>query len=263
MKSGDVMTFKVAASGASLALLLLALAAPAVALGAQVESADGSTDSIAIAVVGAPPPPVEGASYAPAACDDSAYTTIAAPWTKTLKWWFKGSSTPSYLSQSGVLTVLKRSFNNMTDARNDCGLPDNVSATSSYQGTTTYGPSVNASGNCKPSDGRNVIGFGTLPAGILAVTCIRMGAGNHVKEADIRINSNMDWELSPANCFYEELLEPTMTHEIGHAFGLGHVSEKKHGRLTMSTTSDGPCSNAESTLGWGDVRGMHHLYPLP
>jgi predicted Zn-dependent protease len=82
-------------------------------------------------------------------------------------------------------------------------------------------------------------------------------------EADIRINSNVDWALSVASCTYlDELLEPTMTHEIGHAYGLGHVSEASHGRLTMSTISDGPCSNAETTLGLGDIRGLRHLYPL-
>ncbi|MEP7158756.1 MAG: hypothetical protein ABI797_04970 [Chloroflexota bacterium] len=230
---------------------------------AELVSDDGSVDAISISVVGGPPRPRRAALQAPNACSDNNYSIIGQAWTSTLKWWFKGSSTPSYLSQGGVLTVLKRSFTNMTGARNSCGLPDNNSATSSYQGTTTIGPSVNARGNCKASDGRNVIGFGSLPAGTLAVTCIRFGAGNHIREADIKMNSNFDWELSPANCFYEELIEPTLTHEIGHAFGLGHVGENKHGRLTMSTISDGPCSNAESTLGWGDVRGMHHLYPLP
>lgn len=244
-----------------IALSLAVLVAPAAASAAQSVSDGGSSGSVALPVVGAPPPTEERTAQAPSACDDDNYSIIGQAWTNTLKWWFKGSSTPSYLSQSGVVTVLKHSFTNMTNVHNDCGLPDDVTATAAYHGTTTYGPSVNARGYCKTADGRNVIGFGSLPSGILAVTCIRLGAGNHIKEADIRINSNMDWELSPANCFYEELIEPTMTHEIGHAFGLGHVGEKKHGRLTMSTTSDGPCSNAESSIGWGDVRGMQHLYP--
>jgi hypothetical protein len=109
----------------------------------------------------------------------------------------------------------------------------------------------------------NVVGFGKLPAGILAVTCIRYGSNNRIIEADVRINTKFDWVLTAGAChFWQELLEPTMTHEIGHMFGLGHVGERKHGRLTMSTTSDGPCNDAESTLGLGDVRGLRHLYPL-
>jgi hypothetical protein len=242
-------------AAAILAIPVLVLLAPAA--GAVSVERSGSFDSIH-----APSPPPQSANAAPAPCDDRAYTLIGGKWKEPLGWLYQSSSTPSGLGSSAVLTVLKRSFDNMTGARNDCGMADTVSATSTYLGTSSLGPSVTKRGNCAAKDGHNVLGFGSLPFGILAVTCTRSNNGR-MTEIDIRINSKVDWALSVSTCaFFEELLEPTMTHEIGHAFGLGHVSEAKHGRLTMSTTSDGPCSNAESTLGRGDVRGLRHLYPL-
>jgi hypothetical protein len=231
--------------------VLLALSAnPVAAYAVPLDSTAGPTHPAPAASQSAPNP-----------CNDDSYSLLGPKWGGPLKWSFESSSVPAGMNMSNTLTVIKRSFNNMTGARNDCGLPDTVSATSTYLGTTSAGPGVSRRGFCTAKDGKNVIGFAPLPMGILAVTCT-WGRNGHMAETDIRINSDVFWALTVASCHYwQELLEPTMTHEIGHAFGLGHVGERKHGRLTMSTTSDGPCNNAETTLGWGDIRGLTHLYP--
>jgi len=51
-----------------------------------------------------------------------------------------------------------------------------------------------------------------------------------------------------------------MTHERGHTFGMGHVSETGRGNLTMSTNVNGPRQMAERSLGRGDVRGLGAKY---
>jgi hypothetical protein len=192
-------------------------------------------------------------------CSDPAYTLIGGRWKQTYHWAFTYSSVPASLGRAAVETVIKRSVSNITGARNDCGMPDNVSAKHVYDGRTSTQPGISRWATCDGSDGWNVIGFGRLPKGVLAVTCTDVRHGSIV-EADIRINSRYNWAVSTAKCFHQELIEPTLTHEVGHVFGLGHVGERRHPLLTMSTASDGPCSDDASTLARGDVLGLEKLY---
>jgi hypothetical protein len=158
--------------------------------------------------------------------------------------------------------VLIRSVTNITTALNDCGLPDNVNIEADYGGTTFEVPCEDESDEY----GTNVIGFGEVPKRLgsdtIAFTCPYEDrlTGDYV-EADILINQEIPWALSVEECIgFEELLEATVTHEMGHVFGLGHVNERRHGDLTMSTRSNGPCTPDEISLGLGDILGLEELY---
>jgi hypothetical protein len=231
----------------------------AVVLGAVAPVSAASTDSSTRLVIDEIRMPAQAQSRsvslrAKSPCQDGAFKVLGGRQTSTYKWSFKASTTPSGLAKKKVTKILKRSFNNVTNARNDCGIPDNVSATHEYQGTTSTAP------NCNSRDHKNVVGFGKLGAGVLAVTCYWINSGKIV-EADMKITTRESWALSMASCHGNmPMLEATITHEAGHVFGLNHVGENKHGRLTMSPYLDGPCENGEATLGKGDVAGLESLY---
>lgn len=205
--------------------------------------------------------PAPAPQLATAACSDSAYKLNSYKWNKTLKWAFNAGSTPSGLNVDSVETALKAGMTNITRSDNSCNLSDAVSATHQYLGRKSTSVGISSSGSCTTNDGVNMVGFGDLPAGTLGVACTWSSGGIAV-ESDIRFNKvDHKWTTSPgaASCSNRFSVEAVMTHEAGHAFGLGHVSESSHGNLTMSTQI-GPCQNSESSLGRGDVLGLRAHY---
>ena len=231
------------------ALVVLGLAAPA-----AVASPSFQVEELRLASVHAPAKSARAAGIGSAPCEDPTHKLLAGKLLNgSYSWAFNASSTPSYLGRPAVRDALKKSFSNITNARNDCGLRDKVSATHTYLGST----SVRA--RCNRRDFNNVIGFRRLEPGVLAVTCFWI-SNSRIVEADIQVNSRERWALSLSGCADELMLEATMTHEAGHVFGLDHVGERRHGRLTMSPYLNGPCQLSEATLGWGDVLGLEALY---
>lgn len=192
-------------------------------------------------------------------CSDRAYNHGESRWSDTFRWSFFAASTPSGIRKVATERVLKRSVANMTDGRNDCGRTDRIRATAIYQGRTLAKPAPTSSGGCGGRDGVNVIGFGKLPPGIAGLTCV-WSSGGRIIEADIKLDKNARWATSLASCSFASMVEAVATHEFGHAFGMGHVKETTHGRLTMSERLDGYCQLNEASLGKGDLLGMEDLY---
>lgn len=202
------------------------------------------------------------AAASPGPCSDDAYSYIgpSARWVSNLGWRFRASSVPAGLNAGDVLAIIKKSFKNVVNARNDCGLPDNVSAMQSYLGTTARRPAITSAGACNSPDGVNVIGFAPLDGYFAGYTCIWWNGSSQIIEMDMKLDPEQPWALSLAGCQNELMMESLVTHEVSHAYGLGHVGENRHGRLTMSVYVDGNCENQEATLGRGDIRGLQSLY---
>ena len=219
----------------------------------------------------------EAGAGAPGECQDGTYNLMRweypsgvkhPKWKTTMNWYFKTSSAPDdFMTVSEARDALLRAVANVTQARNNCGLDDQVNASQNYHGATTAGAQLGADGDICVAhrDRQSVVAFGPIADPIaLARNCIwgfedRDSDTARIAESDTRINANKFWTDKPEACTFQYMLEGVMTHEFGHAYGLWHVGEREHGQLTMSTKSN-ECSLSETTLGLGDVRGLRALY---
>ena len=200
------------------------------------------------------------------ACSDPAYADRHYALRDHLRYYFNGRTTPHELAVRSASRAILKAGRNLARSRNDCGLRDHVPAHMIYEGRAHNGANISSDGYCTASDNQSVIGFGTLPRDTTATTCdvsaIQAGY-DRPTESDTRLNkARYTWTTHPLrrSCKHRYDLESTVTHERGHTFGLGHVSESQHGKLTMSPISEGPCQLSERTLGRGDVRGLNNKY---
>lgn len=200
------------------------------------------------------------AGTSPSPCSDGAYSLYPNSMASTYNWYFKASSKPTEVSLTNVTNAVRAAAANITRGDNDCGLPDQIDATATYLGTTTASPNITATSTCSASDGKNVIGFGDLLGSQVGLTCWWTRDGQTI-EADVKLNkTEYNWVVDIGSaCLNRASVEGVATHELGHAFGLGHVDEALHGRLTMSPILLF-CQNSESTLGLGDVRALEAKY---
>jgi hypothetical protein len=195
-------------------------------------------------------------------CADPTGTWLGMRWPGPYRWSFNPRGVPGYLRPvEPVRAAVLGAARNVDDGRNDCGLTGGLAVSQQYLGETDRGVGVAADGGCGERDGRNVVAFGRLTGGLLAVTCLWWVRGGRTVEADIRVNTEPGvFALDPApGCGQRWDLEGTLTHEFGHVFGLGHVPYAQHGELTMS---DGlpSCSTRFRGLGLGDFLTLREHY---
>lgn len=196
-----------------------------------------------------------GGGGGPGECNDS-YEPASlgfGKWTSPFLWYFHSNSTPSGNNVGNVETDLKTAVINVLHERNVCGRPDSVTATtSSYGGRLQQGTNIDSTGHCLTPDGTSMAGFGTLPSGILAGTCIWTN-GATPDESDMRLDSSAAWstdEGSGCNSSYN--VDDVATHERGHTFDMADVTDSNHTDLTMYAGA-WFCDTSTETLGLGDM----------
>ncbi len=203
----------------------------------------------------------------PGECSDPEFTDgeRRVPEDSALLYEINKASTPPELSTRDAVGAIRRAGARVVNTESNCRMGDRVPAGLDYGGKTNQKANVDGF-SCKNNDENSVVAFGDLPSGILAVTCNWgiVGPGyDETVASDIKVNKgDVQWTTSPGSrsCRGMWDLEGVMTHERGHTFGLGHVSETGHGNLTMSTNINGACQMAERTLGRGDVLGLGNKY---
>ena len=173
----------------------------------------------------------------PPECNQTAYKVEDLKEYGTYDFYIGDGSFPASLTQSEFQTKVNTSILNIVTAHNDCGMPDNISASASAAGTTTYESDMTNSGgytDCTDGTVDDRDHVSTWDAGNLdkstnnkvpvARTCYwglpSPGIKNDLLEADVRFNiTDYDFTIAPnaASCNDSKYdVVSVGVHEAGH-----------------------------------------------
>lgn len=206
--------------------------------GSALRTAGGAASSTAAA---------SGAS----SCSSTAYAKLGFRWTGPVEWGYN----PNNQKVSGAAAI-GAGADAWTGTTTACGRTVRSTADDTYTGSRKVAMGITATGGCGTSDGANMVGWGSLRAGTLAVTCVWSRGGVAV-EADQRYSTSVAWSATTTCSGSRFDLRGVATHEWGHAWGLGHTASSSGLVMKPASTT---CETGQRTLGLGDLIGIDALY---
>ncbi|WP_344688533.1 matrixin family metalloprotease [Blastococcus jejuensis] len=206
-----------------------------------------------------------------AACSDRSFTSYGSKESDDRLWYYNSDTDPTVGSpaalyhERGVTSAVV----NLLAGYNDCGLAGGFRASQTYLGNTTARSNISSDSTCNGLDGVNVVDWGSINnADHLGLTCrydflLDLPGYEEIIEADIKIGNKHSYlaALPTSACENSYDVMALMTHEWGHAFGLGHTPDPAadHRQQTMNPYLTA-CSTFQRTLGRGDWTGMNTVY---
>lgn len=187
----------------------------------------------------------------PSSCTNKTYSRLGFRWSAPVTW----SYNPAGQKVSGASSI-RAGADAWTGAIASCGKKVTTTAGERLAGNTTQAIGVTSAGGCGKSSGASVVGWGSLPSGTLAVTCVWSRSGAAV-EVDQRYTTGQQWNTATTCSGARFDLRGVATHEWGHAFGLGHTVQNSGLVMKPASTT---CETGQRTLGLGDVVGIDAVY---
>lgn len=185
-------------------------------------------------------------------CDDPAFTPTGVTWAANsmpILWRYDRRSTPDEIKIEKTLLTVRSAHRVWPQAQSNCADKDHYSFAYNYLGHTAKNPKY---------DGTNVVDFGDLGQGALAVNSTWYTSARKIVEVDLRLNKT-DYAWTNLRGVNRYQVRNVIAHELGHQVGLDDLGAPHNGLTMFGQIGRGEMNKV--TLGRGDLRGASAIAP--